>query len=978
MTTCNTTEKLDEVLQLFLLPDYNVVSTTYLDLLLSRIAQSDKLVEKSDFEYFNTFQHWVLKALETWSSGIKPCQAVTTFTLRLIGHIGKSEIHFHFWYRENLYNKICDVLNLHNDKLSVSVKMAYVDMLSSLCTHTSGRHWILESGVWKDVIRLAHCNQTIYVTRESQKFIWTLLLHESQRPHICTPIILEAARPFTDNTVHNEFQKVLEETYLDQNKYLCSTIILLTSIIENTMFHSKENTIPLLVMELTNLEARIKALFEACISTTFFQHIHKLLVLLIFVKLKQGISPLTKVIDQDVINNFHEDYCYIHRLLLNKKFIKDTIKTQSYGLVFWKKLQNISNFKQPNEHKFEHQVICLMVLPLFISLRISYLNNDLFETYIDRMFDITCAPVQRLGYNMREIIYKSDICMESLSRYSLDQVLQIVHIMDRDVAVITFQTMCHVLKNYMIASSEESELYETDTSNLCNPQNPPKKRLNRSLFDGDAIQQYPCLLSSILNGLAIITEKFKIKWQESVETICLLSLAQDLLNNKQISSNITVQALKICKLSIENFMPPQLALLVDNHGHIDDLGPTLYRRIHDPNWEVRDSVLETLKTIAMISEYKYPAFQKFLVKNDFLQMAVSITLSDAESYVRASALSFLAITVRINELWEEKLCDANLADITIQLMAEETEAIVRREAVILMKELYVHRKWSKSTVDIMSRSMAVAAVLDLHWEVKVNAIEYWKQFIISHFTDQGMLDGSFPSMTFSKEHRKIIALNETEIKRRIRKALDKLAEQSCLGILLAALEDESDFVVCKAAADVITQLKNFLLKYKIDEPVPDRPLPKDSATIDSSYKKESPPPSPPTPSTSLPPTTPTSSVTATSPTSFADSDVPMASDKGNILESIVESDDMNLLAAIYKDSLRVGGEELKLPDHNKLRVVAQVTQVEFLNTILNLDLNAYIEEKSRWLQTYTDSFESILDDILTVYHTKNVISMDCY
>lgn len=76
----------------------------------------------------------------------------------------------------------------------------------------------------------------------------------------------------------------------------------------------------------------------------------------------------------------------------------------------------------------------------------------------------------------------------------------------------------------------------------------------------------------------------------------------------------------------------------------------------------------------------------------------------------------------------------------------------------------------------------MAAVFDLHWEVKINALMFWDHFVKSHLTDQGMLDDSFPNVTFSKEHRKIMALNETEIKRRLNKALDELARQSCLGV----------------------------------------------------------------------------------------------------------------------------------------------------------------------------------------------------
>lgn len=82
----------------------------------------------------------------------------------------------------------------------------------------------------------------------------------------------------------------------------------------------------------------------------------------------------------------------------------------------------------------------------------------------------------------------------------------------------------------------------------------------------------------------------------------------------------------------------------------------------------------------------------------------------------------------------------------------------------------------------MVQAMTAAAVLDLDWEVKINALEFWKYFIKSHLTDQGMLDGQFPNVTFSKEHRKIVSLNETEIKQRLNKALDELARQRCLGV----------------------------------------------------------------------------------------------------------------------------------------------------------------------------------------------------
>lgn len=252
----------------------------------------------------------------------------------------------------------------------------------------------------------------------------------------------------------------------------------------------------------------------------------------------------------------------------------------------------------------------------------------------------------------------------------------------------------------------------------------------------------------------------------------------------------------------------------------------------------------------------------------------------------------------------------------------------------------------------MNEVMTEAAVLDLHWEVKVNALEYWRHFIKSHFTDQGMLDGSFPNVTFSKEHRKIVALDEYEIKRRLNKALEELAKQSCLGVLLATLEDESDFEVSKASARIILKLKNFLLKYKINEPEAPPPSAKDSPTIDSTYVKEN----------------QTFSNVASST---------IRKNSSNVIDEIVDANDASLLISLYKNSMKMNEENADM--HKKtLKCISKVTREHFLRSILTNDIEAYINERKRWLKTYTCSFESILEDIVTAHQSTNVNSMDCY
>nr|XP_034180713.1 uncharacterized protein LOC117604576 [Osmia lignaria]XP_034180714.1 uncharacterized protein LOC117604576 [Osmia lignaria] len=950
----NNDEKLSEVLELFLSPNYNIVSTTYLELMLSHISENIKECNTNDYEHCELFQKWVLKALNVWSIEDSPSQPVIVFTLKLVGIISRVELRFHYWQFQDVYKRLCDTFKLRGDNIPVSVKMAYTTMLSDLITHRSGRQWIIDAGIWKDIVKYAHWNHTLYVTRASQKFIWLLLSHEQQNVNFCKEVIAEVASPLITTTIESQIYYALKDNCLDQNKLLCTTLDLLNNIIENTLFVDIDNIIPELCEEVIDLEMRAKALFEACISTNLVPYIEKLLLQCLFIPIKRAIKEENESITQEVTHKFCCDLTYILLMLLSKSYLTEVIQMNKLLMIYWKKLQSLRTFNLFHEHKFEHQVISLMVLPLCVLIKHTYKDTDFFSMFVTKICDLTSTAIHRLAYNVRDTIIKNDLPAVQIAKTSIDMVLEIVDIMDRDVAVITFQILSHVLKNYVPDTcSEDSD--NTGMSNWTNMDNGPKKNAAfESPLEGDPIVDHPILLASLLNALAVMTEKFKLKWQECVETICLLSIAQGILNHPATLPMICVKALKVCKLAIQNFMPSNLVLLIETDSHMNEIGPTLFKRLHDVNWEVRDSVLEVLNTIAIISEDKYPAFQEFLLANQFLQVAIEIIKTDSESYVRASALTFISSTIRINKLWDEKLSEFNLPDMAMKLLSDDSEAIVRKEAVILMKELYVHHNWQKNVIDLMSRAMSTAAVIDLHWEVKINALDFWIEFIKSHLSDQGVLDGQFPNVTFSKEHRKIVSLNEIEIKRRLNKALDELARQNCLGVLLITLEDESDFEVCKRSATIINKLKDFLLKYKLNEPLPESPLPQNIATIDNSYVKYE------------PPDNVTNSISKQ-----------MNSNSTSVIEEIVDANDTNLLASICKKSMKMDEETEKM-DEKTFRSISCVTRQVFLQRIFNSDIDAYIEDRNRWLATYTTSFESIIDDILTVYKKGDVNSMDCY
>ena len=148
-----------------------------------------------------------------------------------------------------------------------------------------------------------------------------------------------------------------------------------------------------------------------------------------------------------------------------------------------------------------------------------------------------------------------------------------------------------------------------------------------------------------------------------------------------------MEALKLLKLSIEKYMSPNLALLVDNteNNALHLVSPLLRSKLHDSNWEIRDSALEILITISTIACTKFPSFQNMLINSNLITTTVNMSTSDSEGYVRASAIKCLQEMIKVNEFWNPILAQCQLPEKMVRILKHETEGVVRKEASCLMR-----------------------------------------------------------------------------------------------------------------------------------------------------------------------------------------------------------------------------------------------------------------------------------------------------
>ncbi|GLH12644.1 Uncharacterized protein GBIM_17360 [Gryllus bimaculatus] len=949
-------DKLKSVLYKFLEPNYSITDDMYLEKLLLHFREEDKI---------SVFTEWIFYVLEKWKE--TPRQpSLGAFVLRILGLIVSEKKRFKLMQKENVIPRIIDLMNIRYNS-NLSMKLGYVAMLSSLVNHEYGCDYLSESETWKDVVNYYYEDTSIYISRECQKFISTYINTViDDNPAVCENVINYTLKTLLVS------DEVLKTTLKDTNGVAkFKPVIEMANHLYETLLFDPHICATSMILEKFDLEMIAWKLLDGTEDMLLTSILSRLLTSLYFVSMqcKNKSGEIT-----------HSDFKLFESKLYNllgfiiPKSGKFSLNILVQSQIYWYKLSPTVLYEPERNSKqyiFENQLIILQLMPVLgsiVTTRIS--ENECLDSYCNKLFELTCESIQRLCYVFRDSIVAQDNRPESLHTgvLSLMQIKDIIH---RDQAIIMFQALMYILKDFV-------------------PELDPHPPMQYSGLSSDEILiLYPEVLSSILETLSSLIDCFRINWRESLESICLFTFMNQLLKNPHLSSKLAVKTLKLMQEVIQNFMPPNLALLVNTleGSTINQLGPLLFKRMHDVSWEVRDSALEVLRIVTTIAEIKFTAFQDHILENELCALCVSMAVDDLESYVRATALSCLCAMVRVEKFWAQSLSLQNLPGKMINTLKFESEGIVRREAAALMKELFEHHKIPKSVMDEVFKTMVIAAVKDLHWEVQVNALDFWQKVIEQQMSNQGMIDGVFPSVTFSKENRKIVTLTAKEIKVRLGKVLEELARLGCLQVLLTTIEDCNHQVVTKAVL-IVQYISKLLSQHGVlSSPSEEKDKKILPDVVSSSCKKSD---------ISVPQCVP---VLDTFGADYSESYRPAQkvarlvrngeiessyavpshdnsemcfNSSDQVIDAIVKESDISLLQRVYQDQLNINDQE------ERKMVSKCITSEEFLAKLSEINLTKHVASRSEWLDYCCDDLSSLLDDILASSIGRESNAVDCY
>ncbi|CRK88217.1 CLUMA_CG001998, isoform A [Clunio marinus] len=943
-------------------PKTVITDDTYLEKIQSYLTFN----EYNDFIKCAETIEWIERMVLAFESNDPPTQQNCNFTLKILSLICSNEWQFAAIKEKGLLEKICSGIEKHPQLQRPSVKLSHIQLLHSISQHSIGLHWLKQTKSWKLCINYYQQSNTVFIIKEASSFLFDILTKFTdlmKDENLCVEIVEEIMEPIINFSTEYGTDNIVDDEKLPSIMMPCINVCnhLLMMCIES----NKRSRMAYLICQKYRYENKLWVVGDLVqTNVDFLTVLCRGHILANFARLSSMDIPSSDTQAADLKFDIHTIHFYNLMLMcLNRRIFKNVNMICELHHQLWYKLGDRAPKEivlENHDLKYGDQVVMIQTLPIIYVIRSRYkANAEYINELCTKMFHMSCEHTIRVLYQYRDgLSNESFEFIADLAANSIQKILSLKKFLNRDRAILALQILIHVLKGYV----DEPE-YGVRDKKTCNTQ---------------LVMQAPNLLSALLIGLNEMIKYYNFTWKECIESTTIVTLLLVLLDNPNLSPRQTVESLKLIQTSIEHFLAPNLALLMDKMegSGMEDLGPTIYKRLHDNSWEVRDSTLELVHSIVEISDEKFPPFQRHILESKVCHIVEIIARNDSEPYVRASALKVLASMIKIRAFWEHSLHQLDVKKYAVEVLGAESEGVVRREAVACITAVYRQHQIQPACLDLIFSVLTHCAVNDFYWQVRVNALGFWRTVICRQFSHQGMIDGTFPAVTFSKEHKKIITLNDKEIHLRLRKVLNELSLRGCLGILISCLQD-SDLEVIKVAVAIVDRIMIYLNKYNFVEEYNKSKKPTTVSVdpvkpvIDSNYSEFE---------NNLHETK--GPVVRNNADFRKKTEVSISKENGEccpddtIIDLIVQSDDILLLTNKCKMNLQVTCEiSMGKIDENLFKKYATVSPDEFLDFVTKTNFDELIKEKSEWLK-HSENFSTLLDDVLRSFGIS--MDLDCY
>ncbi|XP_071524109.1 uncharacterized protein [Panulirus ornatus] len=665
-----------------------------------------------------------------------------------------------------------------------------LSLVQSICKHRAGPYWLVKNGIWEKMLLPCLRSPSLFVQREGVNVIASFMLLLTGTQHF-ESLVKDLC------LISGKFCELRQHLSTSEGEELRQSTLCVLSIFKQIYLQTLGKVaIYSQIQNISDISSRLIATLKGQIPTTSVTCITDVLILNSLHRFQEKLMGYG-ILEQFLLDSVCVDMISLPRLLLEKgyieSFFRSSVNTHKYWKVMVQNLKETKDIDLTSVEALLHIVTNFQVTPMLVLYRASLDEifkqcpekcrliskwNDEIHSQInikeDHKVDATKLEkqiVEVLEQNPEEAIRMSVICISSI--------ISAADHLNLTCAVTVFQGLVFLLGSQECVRSP--------------------------------MKHHGALQRAVIDGLRILVEKFNIDWRKCYVSVCLMGKLCDIVKIPGISTQVKVSTLKAMNSCISGFIPPVMSMLLNSekleHNSVELMGQVLTIYLGDVDWEVRDSALEVLITSMKLAKEKYPHFVDWLLRYN-LHYAVLTALGDVEGYVRASALIVLANIISIDKVsWFKSARKQRKKD-------PSTLIYINTHVHIHTCYLYLFNFWTFSEEEVNGLVVRVIqhSAEDPDDEMRLAALEFIHHHILWTLSKSGMVDGEFPSVTFSKG--KILKLDKEEVKSRVHSVLMWICECGYMFSLLECLKDLVTSVATRAR-DTFTFLNDLITRYEI-------------------------------------------------------------------------------------------------------------------------------------------------------------------
>lgn len=377
-------------------------------------------------------------------------------------------------------------------------------------------------------------SNTIFIIRETGNFLFNILTKFTELTkdeNLCVEIIEAILAPLINfrgkDDVTNAVDLVIDDEALARRVMPCMKITndILTLCIES----NKRSRMAYYILQKYHYERKIWLVFDLVMNNQdFVSLMFRGLNISNFGRLSSmDIPPTADSKETDLPFDVHTIHFYnIIMFCITRRSFKNVNMISEMHHQLWYKLGDRAPAEvvlENHDLKYGDQVIMIQTLPIIYVIKSRYrADNEYFNELCMKFFHISCEHTVRLLYQYRDGLMSESIeFIADLAANSIQRILALKKVLNRDRALLAFQILIFVLKGFVNDQPAEVPSKEKKSSNT------------------QLVLQAPNLLSALLIGINEMIKNYNFTWKECIESTTIVSLLLVLLDNPNLNARVS-------------------------------------------------------------------------------------------------------------------------------------------------------------------------------------------------------------------------------------------------------------------------------------------------------------------------------------------------------------------------------------------------------------------------------------------------------